>query len=364
MSEKNSPTFEELLDTVRRQETAITEMAATLATLKTRTRRILTSLPLGLIVLNEEHKIEACNNRAEEILGYTSRELFGRELSFIFPEIHELDGETRGRRCQAQCKHGQVPCELFVNEFEDEGTKRIFLHVQDITERQRLDQLRKDFVAMVSHDLRSPLTSINLLLNLLEQDRYGTLEPGGYKAISRAIRSSDYLLTLVTDLLDAEKLDSGEFQLEKEKTRVSAIIEKAIGATVAAAKAANVTVESDIKDGDFDADEVRIVQVCVNLLANAIKYSPADSTVIISGEADQSSVVFKVTDRGPGIPAHLKQSIFDRYKQLSQPAHVKRRGFGLGLAICKALVEAHGGKIEVESEEGKGSCFSFKLPVD
>lgn len=360
---KDTASREELLKTVERQEQVIGKLTQTLETIQNRTRKILTSLPLGLLVLNDRMTIEAANSRIEQIFAYTPRELAGQNIKFLFPEIEVVEADSALKRTPGKVRsQDYIACEIFANDFEEGGDKRIFLHVQDISERQRLEQLRKDFVQMVSHDLRTPLTSINMLLSMLGQDRFGKLDEQGYTAVNRAQSNADYLIKLVSDLLDAEKLESGDLEIEIQATSVQSIITKVLDATQEAARAQKVAIVTEISNGGFLADEDRLVQVLINLVSNAVKYSQPESSVTVKGKPEGDGAEFSVADHGPGIPANQQEAIFQRYKQLNQPKKLKRRGFGLGLAICKALVEAHKGKIWLQSEEGKGSTFSFAIP--
>ncbi|HIA51588.1 MAG TPA: PAS domain S-box protein [Candidatus Melainabacteria bacterium] len=354
---------EDLQKTVQQQEMVIAKLTQTLETIQSRTRKILTSLPLGLLVLNDDMKIEAANSRIEQIFSYTPRELAGQQIKFLFPELESVEADSALKRTPGRVKsQDYIVCEIFANDFEEEGIRRVFLHVQDVTEKQRLEQLRKDFVQMVSHDLRTPLTSINMLLSMLGQDRFGKLDEQGYKAVNRAQSNADYLIKLVSDLLDAEKLESGDLEIELQATSVATIIRKVVDATQDASRAQKVKVLTEIQEGGLIADEDRLVQVLINLVSNAVKYSQPDSQVTIRGAVGPDAAQFSVIDHGPGIPENQREAIFQRYKQLSQPKNLKKRGFGLGLAICKSLVDAHKGKIWLESEVGKGSTFSFTIP--
>lgn len=357
------PTREELLKKIEQQNNSLQNLSTRLETIQNRTRKILTSLPIGLLILNDESKIEAANSRIEGIFNYTPRELAGQNIKFLFPELEKIEIDSAQRRVSAIKKDQErITCEIFFNEIGEDGEKRIFMHLQDVSERQRLEQLRKDFVSMVSHDLRTPLTSINMLLAMVGNDRFGKIDEAGYKAVTRAQSNADYLIKLVSDLLDAEQLESGDLDIDARTTSIQSVLEKVYDSSAAVAQAQNVSLKTEIVDGNFVADEDRVVQVLINLVSNAIKYSSPESAVVLSAQTTESGVLFKVVDHGPGIPANLKEAIFERYKQLSQPKHLKRRGFGLGLAICKALVEAHQGKIWVESEEGQGSTFFVSLP--
>lgn len=354
-------TYDDLLELVKRHESVIKALKNTLTSLQNKTRDILYSIPLGLIVVNEQQRIEALNKLVEGFFCYQTEELVGQKISVLFPEFIRLEANSKPVQVLAKRKDGETfPAEIFVNEYDAHLN---FVHVQDITERHRLERLRQDFVAMVSHDLRTPLTSIRGFLTMVDEGAYGDITNQGHRAVERAQSSADLLISLVVDLLDAEKIDSGDFEPEFQETTSGVVVDRAMYAIQAAAKAADVTVEKDVTNDVFWADEDRIVQVIVNLAGNALKFSPPGSVVTISAGLEGAGVVFRVRDRGPGIPKHLQSAIFERYRQLNQSAETKKRGFGLGLAICKSLVEKHNGRIWVQSEEGKGSTFCFSIPL-
>lgn len=357
----SSASFEELTELVKRHESVIKTLKSTLTFQQNKTREILYSIPLGLLVVNDQQRIEALNKLVEEFFGYQTEELVSQKISVLFPELLNLEVNPKPVQVLAKRKGGETfPAEIFVNEYDAQLN---FVHIQDITERHRLDRLRQDFVAMVSHDLRTPLTSIRGFLTMVDEGAYGPLSNAGHRAVERAQSSADLLISLVVDLLDAEKIESGDFEPEFQETTSGMVVDRAMYAIASSAAAANVTVEKDVTNDVFWADEERIVQVIVNLVGNAIKFSPAGSVITISAGLEGAGVVFRVRDRGPGIPKHLQAAIFERYRQLNQPAETKKRGFGLGLAICKALVEKHNGRIWVQSEEGKGSTFCFSIPL-
>jgi len=360
----NSKGEEDLAGTIAQQERVIERLEERLAEMNQRFRTIVTSIPLGLLILIEGTRIAKANSRIANVFGYDPDELYGKPLSFLFPSIENVVPSAKAQTVIGQRKSGETAaCELFVSEIEIEGDSRIFVHVLDVTERHRLEQLRKDFVAMVSHDLRTPLTSINMGLDMMEQGNCGELSEHAALVVKHAKSSSDYLISLVTELLDAEKMQTSQFEIELSETSVSKVVDKALSATKAAASKTKVAIESDITNDAFYADEDRIVQVLINLISNAVKYSQAGSQVLVKAGLEGAGLKFRVIDKGPGIPKQQHAVIFERYRQLAQPKGIKRRGFGLGLAICKALVEAHKGTIGVESEEGKGSTFWFFVPL-
>jgi signal transduction histidine kinase len=237
--------------------------------------------------------------------------------------------------------------------------------LQDVTSRHQLQRLRKDFVAMITHDLRTPLTSIDLSTFLIEE---GLLRTGisipevVMESVQSTRRSSTRLLSLVNDLLDYEKLESRSFALNFARTTVSAIVEQSVLEVQPIALDRQITIGLPAKNFEFQADERRIVQVMVNLLSNAIKFSPDGSNISIAVACRNEQIEFRIIDNGRGIPDDLKQVVFERYKQINKEDGQRGKGTGLGLPICKALVEGHDGEIGVFDNPEQGSTFWFRLP--
>jgi PAS domain S-box-containing protein len=237
----------------------------------------------------------------------------------------------------------------------------LFCVVHDITERKELERLKADFVAMVSHDLRTPLASLQGGLLLLQSGKHGALSERGQKFVETGVRSADRLIGLINDLLDVEKLEAGKFDMEMREIQLGDVLERSAIEVKSLSDKAGVTVECPTVDITMRADADRLVQVLVNLLGNAIKFSPADSKITISAEQPTGWVEVRITDRGPGIPLEYKDAVFDRFRQL--PGGKQKKGStGLGLAICKTIIEQHGGEIGVDSELGQGSTFWFRIP--
>jgi PAS domain S-box-containing protein len=247
--------------------------------------------------------------------------------------------------------------------------QNLFCVAHDISQRKHLERLRSDFVAMISHDLRSPLTSLQLTLNVLASSA-GELSDKNISRIKRAEDSTGELVSMVNELLEVEKLESGVFELNLENIESIALVHRAIGllADSAQAKELIMTVHTPgSKSAGLSpviaVDKDRVVRVLTNLLANAIKFAPVGSKIKTTVFADGPSVYFEVTDQGPGIePANLAL-VFERFRQVKDASGATSQGSGLGLAICKAVAEAHGGEVGVRSEVGKGSTFWLKLPA-
>ncbi len=234
---------------------------------------------------------------------------------------------------------------------------------QDITERHAVERAKAEFVSVVSHELRTPLTSIRGSLGLLESGVLGALPANGRRMIEIAVKNSDRLVRLVNEILDIERLNSGEIEMHPQACDAVQLIEQATEEMAAVFDEANVTLALDAEPVALLADPDRVVQTLTNLLSNAVKFSPAGSTVGVSSAQHDDSVLFQVADEGRGIPADKLESIFERFQQVDASDAREKGGAGLGLAICRMIVEHHGGRIWAQSTPGQGTTLSFVLPT-
>jgi signal transduction histidine kinase len=207
------------------------------------------------------------------------------------------------------------------------------------------------------------LTSVRGYLTLLELGAFGELSVDAHDGAQRAEKNVLRLITLINDLLDLEKMESGKLQVTVTRVSLSPILDRSLDAVKQLAEEREVAIVLPVVDKAFDADADRLVQVFVNLLSNAIKFSPPGEKVTVEVNEFAQVVEFKVIDRGRGIPARFKESVFERFEQVEIADAKQKGGTGLGLAVCKAIVEQHGGVIGVDSEEGKGCTFWFRLPI-
>ena len=232
----------------------------------------------------------------------------------------------------------------------------------DVAERRQIARLKDEFVSIVAHELRTPLTSIRGSLGLLASGRLnGT--PQAQRMLEIAAQNSDRLVRLINDKLDLDRLQSGRLELNPARVEVARLVEQSMHAVEGAATGVQVTLEARIDPGlDVWADPDRVVQVLVNLLSNAAKFSPPGAVVEVVAENRGEQALFQVRDRGRGIPADKLDAIFERFRQVDSSDARDKGGTGLGLAICRSIVQQHGGRIWVASEWGKGSTFFFTLP--
>jgi signal transduction histidine kinase len=227
---------------------------------------------------------------------------------------------------------------------------------------QRANIARDEVLNVVSHDLRNPLSAIAMCIRALNDAPPGS-ETTRAELRATISESVDTMNRLIQDLVDVASIERGQLSLERGPTEPSRITERAFHMFRVEAESHGITLTRDIGSGlaEINADEARIVQVLANLLRNAIKFTPDGGRITLRAEGQGGLVRFSVADTGLGIDPALHQRIFDRYWHAS--AGARKRGTGLGLSIAKGIVEAHGGKLTVESEAGAGSTFAFTIPM-
>lgn len=223
---------------------------------------------------------------------------------------------------------------------------------------------KQEIMSMVSHDLRTPLTSVQASLTLLSEGVLGTLPARASKEVSTAETNTTRLINMITDLLDFEKMEAGQLAIDCHKTPVTPILERSYESVKAFAEKQKVNINVVENDYEIYADADRMIQVIVNLLSNAIKFSPPDSTVTLDAVPYENDyIMLRVIDQGRGIPESFRKNMFQRFQQVDQIGDAKKKkGTGLGLSIAKALVELHKGEIGVDSVEGQGSTFWLRIP--
>lgn len=231
--------------------------------------------------------------------------------------------------------------------------------VDHLTEVSRQKQ---ELVAVVSHELKSPLSSVSGLLSLLEAGAFGELSDRGMQRIAGAEMDLARLMRLINDLLDIEKLEAGKLDMLSREVSLDGVIQRALNSVHPFAEVNDIDIEVSKTSLCVLGDEDRLVQVLVNFLSNAIKYSNKGASVGITCIETGREVEVQVTDTGRGIPAVFREAVFERYTQVRREDATKKGGSGLGLYVCKKIIEQLGGSIGVVSEEERGSTFWFRLP--
>ncbi|MFT4225492.1 sensor histidine kinase [Micropruina sp.] len=234
---------------------------------------------------------------------------------------------------------------------------------RDVSQRREMDRMKQEFISVVSHELRTPLTSIRGALGLIAGGAFGELPPRAAKMIDIATTGSVRLGRLVNDILEIERLDTGMLPMSIRTHEVVAACQEAVNATSGLAQAAGIGLRLGPAEGRVIADRDRLVQVLINLIGNAVRFSDPGDSVLVEARAAGELIEFAVSDTGRGIPDDKLEEIFGRFSQVDASDTREKGGSGLGLAICRGLIERMGGRIWVESVLGAGSTFRFELPA-
>lgn len=310
---------------------------------------------------------------AIEVFGYAPEELLGqRFVNLVVEEQREkmvanihLAVERKSTftfENQIVKKDGSIRDILWSGNFSEEN-QSFFCVAHDVTERKNVERLKQEFVNMISHDLRTPLTSLQITLTLLREGAYGKLPKASVPKLEMAAVSVTRLINLINELLDVEKQEAGKLSMNFEETSILKVMENSLNAVRTLGESKGVSVQLFCEDFSAIVDADRLTQVIINLLGNSVKFSPAGGIIKCASWMESQQLNIEVCDQGKGIPADYKDRIFDRFEQVKLKDARFKGGTGLGLAICKLIVLEHGGTIGVESEEGKGSTFWVKIPI-
>jgi len=327
------------------------------------------------------------NRAAEVIFGYNKEEAIGQSLAILLlvnrpGELEDiknkvrLTGLLRNLEVRRKRKDGTIiEVALAISPIKDKGDNTIgFLHLaKDITEKKRyerrlreLDKIKSDFVSNVSHELRTPLTAIKGSVDNMLDGITGPLSDKQGRYLTRIKSNADRLTRLINNILDVSRIEAGRIDLKPANFSVVPLAKEVaeVLRNLAAEKLISLEVTSPDDGVDAWADRDKVTQVLMNLIGNAVKFTPEYGKVIVAVERNGNNwVQVSVADTGPGILPEETNKIFAKFYQIAQVGNQKTKGTGLGLAISKALVEMHGGKLWVESEVGRGCTFSFTLPV-
>ncbi|HEV2349596.1 MAG TPA: response regulator [Terriglobia bacterium] len=339
----------------------------------------------GIFQLSPEGKWLSANPAVAGIFGYKTVEEFMAEANGKSPRMYsdadrrrEFLSQLRERGVvtsfESQCIRpdaGKIWVTESARVFRDAdgGAEHIEGTIEDITERKEAEEARREvermkneFVSVVSHELRTPLTSIRGSLGLLAAGRMGQLSAQAQRMVGIAVSNTDRLVRLVNNILDIERLESGQIKLDKQMCDVATLMSAAADVMRPMAEKAGISLSVTPEPAQLWADPDRITQVITNLLSNAIKYSPHKGTVWLSAELRDSEILFVVKDQGRGIPSDKLESIFHRFQQVDTSDAREKGGTGLGLAICLSIAQQHGGNVWVKSKLGEGSSFFFTVP--
>ncbi|MBS1990608.1 MAG: PAS domain-containing protein [Cyanobacteria bacterium SZAS LIN-3] len=292
----------------------------------------------------------------EKACAFRDQAMLGKSPKPLKITIRRTDGEPR----QALWSARWAPME---------GSKgELYSIFHDVTEQSHAEQLRQDVVAMVTHDLRTPLMTVEICLDMLEtlfsKNPALTANPQdkSLKHLAGAKRSCNRMMLLIGDLIDIEKIKSGMMAINLQPVSAAEIFEQVMEESAALATETGVLLKIKPTKSVVMADRQMLHRVLINLVSNAIKFTPKGGSITLSAHNSGTTVTFSVRDEGSGIPPEMLKKVFDRFQQAANQTSRSRGGSGLGLTICQAIVHLHRGQIWVESTEGEGSQFFFTLP--
>jgi NtrC-family two-component system sensor histidine kinase KinB len=335
------------------------------------TEQTFNSLPDAVAIVDPGGKVDVATETARNVFelkpGKQIRGLPSRWMDEIFTEAlrtgrmimpkgeqrviqHFVNGEEHYFRPEA------IP--ILDRDIQPTG---IVLVLQDVTQERKQEELKRGVISTVSHQLKSPLTSIRMAIHLLLEERIGSLTPKQAELLVAAREDSDRLHSILNNLLDISRIESGKVEMNFRKVSPHSMVFEALEPFQMDFKDRNVTLGTELQDDlpEVWADTARMNHVFANLLSNALRYTPPGGKVTVLGKTDEEWVRFSISDSGKGIPSQYLARIFEQFFRV--PDQGTETGAGLGLAIVKEIVEAHGGTVKVESRLGEGSTFTFTL---
>jgi two-component system, OmpR family, sensor histidine kinase VicK len=355
-------------------------------------RLITNALPVLISYVDDQQRYRFNNQAYEDWLGKAPADIHGCSLQMLWgkdcyrtmrsPIKVALSGEVVTYENEITLKDGSprsVSITYIPHRDAQQAVKGFFSLTSDISDRKAIERMKDEFISVVSHELRTPLTSLHSALKILVTGRLGTLSADGQQMLEIADENTDRLVRLVNNVLDLQRIESGEVTMEKQICSAADLMIQATEAMQAMAQHQGIAFSIQPLDIPIWVDPDYILQALTNLLSNAIKFSATGATVWLTvGYRQQgdrkppssrrkapppTEVLFQVRDQGQGIPIDKLERIFERFHQVDSSDSRKKGGTGLGLAICRKIIEQHEGSIWAESRMGQGSTFSFTLPV-
>jgi PAS domain S-box-containing protein len=369
---QQSQLYQQLQEELRERQ----QVTAALQQSEAQFRSLSENSPVGIFRMDAQGRCTYTNPRCQAICGYTFAEALGEGwLQFVHPEDQELliqewsqtlsqqqefSAEVRYIHPDGTIRFAQMRtsplCQTSSQLIGYVGT------VEDVTERRAIAQMKNEFISIVSHELRTPLSSIRGSLGLLAAGVFKNKPESAQQMLDIAAHDTERLVRLVNDILDLERLEAQKVNLVKQWCDGAKLLQQSVETLQSLAGESQITLSVEPTAIQVWGDCDRIIQTLVNLVSNAIKFSPPETTVTLSLQDLAEQVLFQVKDQGRGIPGDQLDTIFGRFQQVDATDSRQKGGTGLGLAICRNIIQQHGGKIWVESILGEGSSFYFTLP--
>lgn len=340
----------------------------------TRRQAILESIAEGVVVAGEAGDVIMANTAAERILGVSRKQLMGQTIKRLYAGLLHAGG--RGASDQAVFEWGNklVRGSFAPVKTPDSGLLGYVAVFRDVTGELQAERAKRKFVATISHELRTPLTSIKGYIELLVAGAVGNLQPGQHRFLDVVQSNTERMVSLVNKLITVSEMDEGAIQIDFRPVDMKGVIEEAVQAIRAEAMECQMDLEMNVPPdlSRVKGDPQRLRQIMDNLLDNALRYTPAGGRISVwaieahlrdGGASPQDYLVVNVRDTGVGIPPQDHTRIFEKFYRVDNSLSLRAGGTGMGLAIARSLIEAHGGRIWVESEPESGSTFSFTIPL-
>ncbi len=355
-------------------EQRVIERSTELAEVTQRTDLLIDSVEDGVYGVDSQGRVTFVNPAGARLLGAARGALLGQYAHEAFHSHPLADCYLRTIQRNALAITGiddayrssdakLVPVEVSASPMaEGTGVRGVVVVFRDVTRRREVDRMKNEFVSLVSHELKTPLTAIRGSLGLLAGGALGELAPPATRMVEIALESSERLTRLINEILDMERIESGAMPMQIASHDVASLLAAAHDQVQVLAGGAGVVVRVDAAEGQVVADADRVVQTLINLIGNAIKFSPPGSAVTLSAVPDGKLVHFAVRDQGRGVPENRLEVIFERFEQVDSSDAREKGGTGLGLSISRSIVERLGGQIWAENNVDGGSTFSFTLP--
>ncbi len=371
--------YSKLLKTIAEQREALARQHAAVRQQRNQLEALIDASDAAIMLVGSDRHVAHANHEMARLLGIPSDAMRGTALEIVHRFLAGALKDPGALAAQEAALAGAVPlrdrvefafpraatCQRVVAPVR-ESAGALVGHIvlyRDVTREVEVERMKSEFVSVVSHELRTPMTSVKTSLALLVGGAGGTLDPAARELLEIALRNTDRLIRLVNDLLDLSRIEAHRMEFQLEPVAMADAVKSSIEAVEAFAADAGVTVETEPPAETLVVLGVRdrVEQVLVNLVSNAIKFSPPGGRVRVRWRADGDGVVAEVADEGPGIPPDKLQVTFEPFRQLDSSTTRAHGGAGLGLAISQGIVQALGGKLWAESEVGAGSRFFVRL---
>jgi len=338
-----------------------------------KTKAIIFNLTDGLLLFNVENKVSLINPQIKKFFNITEKDIIGKSIDQLssFSDLNFLVELIKEKKeifkKEIQLKEDLVLEVTIVQVIKDEQKLGILVVFHDVSREKLIERMKTEFVSLAAHQLRTPLSAIKWTLRMVLDGDVGEITNEQKELLQKTYISNERMISLINDLLNVTRIEEGRYVLKPILINLETVIESMLKSYKEEAKRKNVEVElikPDISLPAILVDVEKITLAIQNLLDNALHYTPAGGKIIILLNYNNGKIEFAISDTGIGIPKDQQERVFTKFFRASNAMKTDTEGSGLGLFIVKNIIEAHGGKVWFESEEGRGSTFYFNLPVN